>query len=200
MKNKKMIILVGNIGSGKSTYIKKELVPKGYVVVSRDSIRYMIGGGDYIFNPKLEPSIFQSETDILINFMCEGVNIVVDEVGINKRLRAKYIKLAKLESYKINAIVMPKLSMSESVTRRMNNPHGQPDKKLWENVWKKFDDVYEEPTIKEGFNKVTIYKKCITCSGTGIYRYHPDISPYNFNCDCSIKSKCPKCKGKGYHK
>ena len=47
----KIIVLVGNIGSGKTTWIKKFLKKtKGkYVVVSRDAIRYMMGGGKYIF-------------------------------------------------------------------------------------------------------------------------------------------------------
>ena len=82
MKNKKeIIVMVGNIGSGKSTFIKK-YVDKGYVVVCRDSFRYMIGGGQYIFNLDLEPAIFAIETDALINFMASGVNIVVDEVEL----------------------------------------------------------------------------------------------------------------------
>ena len=58
MKN--LIILVGNIGSGKSTYAKK-YQKKGYIVIARDQLRYAIGGGEYIFNTKYEPLIWKTE-------------------------------------------------------------------------------------------------------------------------------------------
>lgn len=53
---KKLIILIGNIGCGKSTLAKK-LVKKGYCIISRDSFRYMIGAGNYIFDLKYEPAV-----------------------------------------------------------------------------------------------------------------------------------------------
>ena len=44
----KFYIMVGNIGSGKSTYIKNSLSEA--TVISKDGIRYAFGGGNYIFN------------------------------------------------------------------------------------------------------------------------------------------------------
>jgi len=151
---KVLTVMVGNIGSGKSTIIKKlRLLPPGYVVICRDSLRYMIGGGDYVFNPKLEPTIFRSEKSILENFMEQCENVIVDEVGISKSMRRPYIDLAIDYGYQAVAIVMPKLTMEESVNRRMNKPHGTP-RKTWYEVWKKFDELYEEPTKREGFRDI----------------------------------------------
>ena len=36
----------------------------------------------------------------------------------------------------------------------MNDPHGQPDVAMWENVWERFDKAYEEPTLDEGFDEI----------------------------------------------
>ena len=157
----KIVILVGNIGSGKTTYTHK-LVVKGYVAIARDALRYMIGNGKYIFNPKLEPAIFSSETEIIKRFMEFGVDLVIDEVGINRLVRARYIVLAKTYNYQIECVMLPKYSMQECVDRRMQDPHGQPDRALWESVWKKFNHRYEEPSLKEGFSKIIRLRKTKT--------------------------------------
>jgi predicted kinase len=152
----KIIVVVGNIGSGKSTYIRKlhtafknDTPP--YIVIARDTIRYMMGGGNYVFNPTLEEVVWQSEMYMIRRFLQKGCNIIVDEVGISRDMRKKYIQLAKEFNYDIEAHVFPRLTMQESVDRRMNNPHECPDRELWEGVWKKFDNRYQEPTVEEGF-------------------------------------------------
>ena len=89
---------------------------------------------------------------MLEKFLDLGVNIVVDEVGVSKLMREKYIRYAKKRGYICVCKEMPKLSKEISVSRRLQDPHGQPDKELWENVWQKFDDLYEKPTHEEGFD------------------------------------------------
>lgn len=156
MKRPELIILVGNIGTGKST-LTKEYVKKGYIVIARDALRYNIGAGKYIFDPQLEPAIWKTELEMFKSFIKLGVNVIIDEVGINKSIRARYIKEVKLPwypPYKITCIEMPKLSKNELVDRRMKDPHGQPDRKIWEQVWAKFDAMYEEPTKEEGIDKI----------------------------------------------
>lgn len=153
MKNKELIILCGNIGEGKSTLAKK-YQEKGYVVIARDGLRYMIGGGNYIFNKEYESVIWETEFCMLKSFMEKGVNIVVDSVVISKALRVRYIIPAKDYGYIVKCHLLPKLGMKEAVDRRMRNPHGQYDRKLWEEVWLKFNRVYEEPSLKEGFDQI----------------------------------------------
>lgn len=153
-----IIVIVGNIGSGKSTYAKK-LAEEGYIVIARDALRYMIGGGNYIFNRELEPAIWQGEWDILFNLMQTGVAIVVDEVGISPLMRKRYIELAEVFNYKISAHIMPEISKEEAINRRMKNPHGQPDKDLWGGVWDMFSIGYEEPTEEEGFDEIKYIKE-----------------------------------------
>jgi len=152
-----LIILVGNIGSGKST-VARTLVEKGYICVSLDAIRYGIGAGKYIFNPALEPIVFKSGWYILNEFMEWGYQIVADETNMSVKYRKKFIDLAKKMGYRIKAIVMPRLSMDESVSRRLKSNHGTANKATWETVWKKFDSRYQEPSYAEGFDLIEFYE------------------------------------------
>ncbi len=173
----KLKILIGNIGSGKTTLVKK-YQKEGYVVISRDSLRYGIGNGKYIFNYDYEPIIWNTEEYMFRKFIDLGVNIVIDEVGLTKAMRRRYIGYCLNCSslgYKITAIVLPRLSMKESVDRRMQDPHGQYDRKLWEGVWTKFNKIYEKPSKNEGLDEVIFLKEtkspletdCNKCGGDG---------------------------------
>jgi len=150
---KTLILLTGNIASGKSTLAKK-WAKAGYRIISRDAIRYMVGAGDYIFNIDLEPTIKKGTLALLEEFLKDGIDIVYDEVNVNKKLREPTIKLAKKYGYKVLAVILPRLSKKESVNRRLKNPHGQPDRKIWEEVWERFDKIYEIPTLEEGINRI----------------------------------------------
>ncbi len=151
-----IIILVGNIGSGKTTYCN---TLTNYVVISRDALRYMIGNGKYIFDVNLESAIHQSEKYIVEEFMKTGRDIVIDEVGMSRKLRKPYIKLASKYQYKVTAIIMPKLTMQESVKRRLSSPHGDFGEEVWNSVWQRFNSIYQKPAILEGFDSIIYYGK-----------------------------------------
>lgn len=127
MAKKELIILVGNIGSGKST-LAKNYVCQDYVAIARDYLRYAIGEGKYIFNPKYEPIIYRAEQYMFKQFIDLGVNIVVDEVGVCRKFRKSYIPYAKENDYRIVAVVLPKYTQEEAVNHRMIDPHGQNDR------------------------------------------------------------------------
>lgn len=153
-KDKKVIILIGNIGTGKTTLVEK-YTPKNYISIARDALRYNIGSGKYIFDLKLEPAIWSTELYMFEQFLKLGVNIIVDEISISQSMRKRYLDVLKYyPKYKIIAIELPKLTMKEAVNRRMQNPHQQNNRKLWESIWKKFDNLYEKPTTTEGFDKI----------------------------------------------
>jgi predicted kinase len=147
-------MLIGNIGSGKTT-LAKNFVNQGYIAVSRDWLRYAIREGDYLYDPDLEPIIFRTEWYLFENLIQLGYDIVLDEVNVSKLLRCKYIHLAKEFGYEVIAYVMPKLTQAESVKRRLQNNHGNTNKTTWKKVWSDFNKHYEAPTKKEGFDKIT---------------------------------------------
>lgn len=152
---KTLTILIGNIGAGKSTYIK-ELLKKNSnsLVFSKDMIRYMIGGGNYIFDLNIEPLITKVGFYFVESAIIEGkYNIIIDETNMSKFQRAEYLDIAEVWGYKKVAIIMPKLSKSESVNRRLQNPHGEFSKEVWESVWERKEKEYNEPTLEE-FNEI----------------------------------------------
>jgi len=152
-KKRKLVILVGNIGSGKST-LCKQLTKEKYVILSRDALRYMIGAGLYHFNLKTEPAIADANLLVLESFLNHGLDIVMDETNMTKRSRAKIIERAKKYSYHVIVIILPILKRQESVDRRMKNPHNQADRKLWLHVWDMFNHMYQEPSKKEGIDEI----------------------------------------------
>ncbi len=99
----KLIIMAGNIGTGKSTLTKK-YVEQGYVVASKDMLRYTIGNGKY------EDIIWGTDLSMVYNFMKLKVNIVVDGCAITKDIRESYIRYGQLFNYEIIAVELPKLS------------------------------------------------------------------------------------------
>jgi len=155
--NKKLILIVGNIGSGKSTYSKK--LKKDYVIISRDALRCILGNGDYVFLNTFEPAVHRAEMAFFEGLLESGVNLVVDETNSSLRVRAMYLCLAKLYKYHTTAIVLPKLSKKECVDRRMNDSSRNYTRTDWEKVWDMFDRIYEEPTRKEGFNRIIKVKQ-----------------------------------------
>lgn len=163
---RKLILLVGNIASGKSTYLKK--LNGEYLVLSRDKIRYMIGDGYYVFHSKFETAIWNAELELFKSLLETGVNLVIDEVNVNSFMRERYIsemrylvrnRFSMKDMYEVTAVVFHKLTMKEAVERRMREPHGVFTEKDWEKVWTNFDKRSSVPTLEEGFDKIIILNK-----------------------------------------
>jgi len=161
--DRKLIFLIGNIGSGKTTYTTN--IKKDYVVLSRDKIRYMLGGGDYVFNPLFEPALWKGISEIFTQLIKTEVNIIIDEVNVNYVMRTQYLNIIHnmheyIGSYHITGVVFPKLSKKEAIKRRLSAPHGNIDQKQWERVYTRFNKLYEEPSLSEGFHKIIWLKNC----------------------------------------
>jgi len=165
----KLIIMVGNIASGKTTWIKNYLAAKSteelknWIVLSKDDLRRMIGAGKYIFDEKLEPIIYLSIFDLLSNFMYEDVNIIIDETNMDKETRKGYLHLTKKYNslgydYETIAVVIPKISMDHAV-KRIAQREGvlgwaEAPKEDWIRAWKRKQGKFEIPTKEEGFNEI----------------------------------------------
>ena len=157
MKN--LIILVGNIGCGKST-LSKKLAKQGYSIVCRDAFRYMIGAGEYIFDIKREPAVKRAAEVTLESFLQRELNIVCDETNVSKAMRKPLIELGLKYKYNISVIELPRLTKRKAVNRRMKSPHGRFGKDVWENVWDRFNLIYEAPETNEGINRIKRINKC----------------------------------------
>jgi predicted kinase len=160
---RKLMLMVGNIGAGKTTYIKS--LNQEYITLSRDKMRFMIGNGEYIFSFRLENAIWHGELELFKGMINEGVNIAIDEINTNKNMRGRYIHQMLVNTwdsnkYEVIAVVFPRLSKKESVDRRMKDNHDKSIERItWEEVWDHFDKNYTPPTIEEGFDKIIYLDK-----------------------------------------
>jgi len=160
MLNPRLIIMVGNIVSGKTTWIKQNrVVEREYVVLSKDAIRRMLGAGTYIYDEKLEPVIHESLISMLHHFMRQNINIILDETNMNRDTRNQYLFLTKNCSslgydYETTAIVVQnpsKEEVLERIIRRRNKLEwARTPPEVWMEVWERKQSKFEMPTKEEG--------------------------------------------------
>jgi len=160
---KEVILMVGNVGSGKTTWIKQYLQNKNEIqlttfVVSKDDIRKMLSGGGYVFDELLEPAIDTWDKHMISTLLNLGKNVIVDETNMTVGRRFEIIQWVRNhveEEVCVKAVVMHPISKADSI-RRKSKPEtcygATPD--IWEMVWQRFDDEFVTPTESEGFAEI----------------------------------------------
>jgi len=93
---RKLIILKGLPGSGKSTWAKEQtLKDKRTIRVNRDDIRQMVRK-DYQFGDfKLEDLVTSIEQGSVIAALKQGFNVIVDSTGLNPKFQSTWTKIAE---------------------------------------------------------------------------------------------------------
>lgn len=153
MKKPELILLVGNIGSGKSTKAR-EFAKQGYKVICRDQIRTMLAGGGYLFDPYMEIYINTALDQLFRSLVKFGADLVIDQTNMDKNTRKHYIDYAEQFGYTVKAYVMPALIKETCVFRRMYDNRREMTEEKWGEVWEHFNKKYEEPSKKEGFDEI----------------------------------------------
>lgn len=101
-------IMIGLPGSGKSTYVEKNL--PGYPVISRDKIREELGyarpGEKKLLPRGLEAKVTQEQDFRLNNYIQEQVPFVLDNTNLKESYLAPVIQKLKSASYKVVGVVM----------------------------------------------------------------------------------------------
>jgi predicted kinase len=154
MKTPKIIFIIGNIGSGKSTWTKKHNIDNSYAIVSYDKTRYDLGNGKYVFNHILEPWVSKIEYLKCQSFMEQRFDIIVDNTSMSRKMRKPFITLAKKYCYTVDAYIFPDLGKEIHVKRRLNNPHGKFSRALWEEVYDTMKKAFQRPSHDEGFTNI----------------------------------------------
>ncbi len=155
----KLYIMVGNVGSGKSTWIKKFLAnceDEKWVVVSKDAIRWMLGGGDkYLFDPDcLEKFIDAQTKEMIRSLIRNSVNVIVDETNEDVLSRRSILDLVP-PGVETTAVCMAFVPKEESLRRKSNvDANYGYGSKVWCDVWDKKKAQSTEPTTDEGFDKL----------------------------------------------
>lgn len=172
MSKPKLIIMVGNIASGKTSWIKNYLKCKEaeidsmhdkYVVLSKDDLRKMFGAGEYLWEEQIiEPIVHECLISILHHSMQRNVNIIIDETNMDRETRRDYMCLTKHRNtylgydYETIAVVMPKISMDHAIERRcgLNESAWGFSKEVWKKVYIRKQGKFQIPTEEEGFDEI----------------------------------------------
>lgn len=164
MSKPKLIIMVGNIVSGKTTWITNFLVGystkerNNWAVLSKDALRVMIGAGRYVYEESIEPIIHISLLNLMQNFMVEGINVILDETNMDKDTRREFHCLADSYGYETIAVVLSN-PPQEEIIKRIGCRKGKLEwvstsTEVWEGVWERKNSKFEMPTEEEGFDEI----------------------------------------------
>lgn len=134
----KMIILVGNIGSGKSTWASKQT---GYEVINQDTLG------------NREKCIKRTK-----QYLKEGKSVIIDRTNINKKQRAYWLAIASefnIEPTCVHFSNDKELAM-HMVKNRKNHPTITKDMSLEkiDEIHTMFEESYETPEPLEGFYNI----------------------------------------------
>jgi predicted kinase len=159
---REVVLLMGNIGCGKTTLAKK-YVEQGFLAIDQDFLREMFGAGKYIYTPETEAIIMQLSRQLLLELLNTDKNIVIDGCFVSRQKRQEILDTIHIHSSvptHTKLIVLPRCPREVCIARRMKNPRGF-SKKVWMSVWKKFNDKWDKPGMDEDFDyiEVQLYKK-----------------------------------------
>ena len=138
----KVYILRGLIGSGKSTWAKKECLAQETYVVSPDKIRAMLNA-EYVYNEEedeLVTTICKEAIEIILE---AGFDVIVDGCNLTYegRIEEWLIAAAGFDT-KIIGVIFPEKDKDWHVQRVVKSDKGC-CKKYWEEVWDIQHEQYE---------------------------------------------------------
>lgn len=161
------IIMVGNVGSGKSSLAAKMVMldPKN-IVVSRDAIVTMIAGGMYKYYDKTKKNLyFQVEKSLILASLGGGWPVIIDRTNETRRSREKYIDFVKGKARIICYDFGP--GTLDGMQRRMVGNRGR-NPEEWIAVHKEIKNGYEAPRKEEGIDKIFLMHDRFDSSHTKI--------------------------------
>lgn len=189
----KVILCKGLPASGKTTWAKKLIKNNPiYKRVNKDDLRSMIDAD--VWSKKNEKMILKIRDDLILKFLEEGYNVIIDDTNIHHKHFQNISKLVKgkaeveindsflnttvdecikRDSERINSVGLNVIySMAKQLTDDLSSKN---KKKYW-----------KEKNIKEGMliAKPSVYKKelpfCIIVDMDGTLAIHNGRSPYEF--------------------
>jgi bifunctional polynucleotide phosphatase/kinase len=145
-KKKEIILMIGFPASGKSEYVRNNILCYDYDNINQDELKTKT------------KCISETEKSLIAKH-----NVVVDNTNSKKADRAIFIKLAEKYNYSIRAFIM---TSSMEISKHMNNVrHLYSDgtiPKIPDVAYNVFNKYYVEPTMSEGFDKIVKINLCIS--------------------------------------
>lgn len=136
--SQEVVILVGQPASGKSTFCKKYLLPKGYVHINRDTLK----------NKAKCQKLFKEALE-------EKKSVVVDNTNPDRATREEYIKIAKSFNVPVRCF---HFNVERSLSHHLNmlREAYQDVRRIPDVGFNTFYSRFNEPSKAEGFDSVVV--------------------------------------------
>ena len=158
--SRKVYLLVGFLGSGKSTWAKKKVkADKNVLIVNRDSLRTMLLG-EYGFSVPVELAVKDCAKVIFDALLQAGFDVIIDETNLTLHKRRTWLRY--IEQYcirnnqKIDIQVVHFTESENNVAYRAQDDLRGVSVAKWAEVLDKMKREYESPEISE-FPEGTVY-------------------------------------------
>jgi len=153
-----LYVMIGNIGSGKSTWAREKVksTPRT-IIVNRDALRTMVGGGEYIFDKEMEPFIKHASRGVIEEALLEEYNVIVDETNLTKAHRYELIQIVDWvvgSDVRIVFVYCPE--NKRNIQFRSNNLRGYTPE-YWQEVYDHMAEIIEPPSEDEGADEIKIH-------------------------------------------
>lgn len=145
-----LVLLVGNVGCGKS-FLAKRLAKRGAIVVNNDNLLQMYHG-EYTYDSDLREFYHEVEDVTIKQALKSGRSVVIDRTNIDEKSRKRFIDIGHIHGVKITSFDFgPGQDMQ--LQRRLNDPKGQTID-TWRSVYNMMHMKYKKPSSEEGIDGV----------------------------------------------
>lgn len=191
-KEQSVTVMVGVIGSGKSTKAK-ELANKNpnTIIISKDVYRSMFKD-NYIYRNDIESLIKKCTTDTLYAALYAGFDVVIDETNITRAKRQSLIRYIKVNFKHVKVYAIEFARGPWCIERRLTDLRGYKPE-TWERVYREMMEEFETVTSEDGFDSYVM----IPPPDGKLYR--TPVERQREYCKSKkiasfILDKCPKCR------
>lgn len=153
-KEDTVVIITGNIGTKKSTYVKKYLTGGHIVVMNHDAIIESLYGGRYVYNEHKRPIYTAVKRAILATSLANHFNVVIDNTNMTRLGREYYIQIACGFNTNIVSLDFGKGNDFTLLNRQQAKDGRKVTNAQWARVHQEKQGEYEKPSYDEGFDEI----------------------------------------------
>lgn len=150
-------LLVGMIGSGKSTYARRR-AKQGALIISHDDLTEMLHG-EYRYEAELKPAYLAMMRGIAVQAVLAKRDVVIDRTHLTRESRHFWTGCGYLWDVPVVAVTFPILAPEAHAQRRFEaDPRGRSYEDWLKVAWHHAEQAWKEPLDGpgEGFARVLL--------------------------------------------